>query len=194
MSSKISINPEKQNDPNYRYKMPEIKTQINGSGTHGSTSILTNIDDLSSCLRMPKEIILQYIGKLLGTNVTESINGIKGRLNQKDTQVYIYKFIKECILCQKCNLPELYIQEVDSPNNKYLIGKSKKRKVNFKCASCGNIFTHQIKNGKLSSDLIIRYLERNNNWIVKKDNNKKTSSNSNESLFGTVESDFHFSI
>ena len=129
MSSKISINPEKKNDPNYRYKMPEIKTQINGSGTHGSTSILTNIDDLSICLRMPKQIILQYIGKIVGTNVTESINGIKGRLNQKDTQDYIYKFIKECILCSKCNLPELYIQENESSTNKYLLGKPKKEKL-----------------------------------------------------------------
>ena len=194
MSSTISITPDKKNDPNYRYKMPEIKTLVNGSGTHGSTTILTNIDDLSSSLRIPKEIILQYIGKLLGTNITESINGIKGRLNKKDAQLYIYKFIKECILCQKCNLPELYIQEIDSPNNKYLTGKSKKRKVNFKCASCGNIVTHQIKNGKLSSDLIIRYLEKNDNWIIKKDNIKKTSSNSDESLFGSVESNFHFSI
>ena len=194
MSSKISINPEKKNDPNYRYKMPEIKTQINGSGTHGSTTILTNIDDLSSCLRMPKDIILQYIGKMLGTNITENINGIKGSLKQKDAQKYIYKFIKECILCRKCYLPELYIQQSDSPNNKYLLGKSKKRKVDFKCASCGNAVTHQIKSGNISSDLIIRYLEKNNNWIVKKENTKKTSSNSNENLFGTVESDFHFSI
>ena len=93
MTSKISINPDRINDPNYRYKMPEIKTKTNGSGTHGVTTILTNIEDLSNTLRMPKDIILQYIGKSIGTNVTENINAIKGSLNQKDAQQYIYKLI-----------------------------------------------------------------------------------------------------
>lgn len=194
MTSKISINPDRINDPNYRYKMPEIKTKTNGSGTHGVTTILTNIEDLSNTLRIPKDIILQYIGKSIGTNVTENINAIKGSLNQKDAQQYIYKLINDCILCKKCQLPELYIEKNDSSDNNFLTGKSKKRKAQFKCASCGFSVSHQIKSGSLISDLIVRYLEKNNQWILKKDNVKKTSSNSDQNLFGTVESDFHFSI
>ena len=162
-------------DPNYRYKMPRLKTTQSGSGKNSHT-YLTNLKSISESLGHVDSILLKFIGFKIGTNIDSGKYSIKGHYSSEDLQKEIYEYINRFVICPNCGIPEL-IPELE------IISKKKKR-LKLKCSACGNI--SETKNDKHSTkvaDNIIKLLEKNQ-WIIKKgsivNESKDESSNDND--------------
>lgn len=114
-------------DPSYRYKMPRIQTKIEGRG-NGIKTILVNINDISSALNRPINLIMKFFGMELGTqsNWDEEKATVNGAHTSADLQNLLNIFIDKFVLCPICHLPETA-----------LCVKVKKELVYHRCAACG---------------------------------------------------------
>ncbi len=172
----ININP-KANDPSYRYKMEKINISQTGRGGNCHT-ILENITNISGQLNTTPDILVNYIGNVLGCNTIKNqqnnnyIYNLKGHYSNEKIQEIIYNFIIFATLCNKCNIPEL----VPEVNN-----KGKNSTLNMKCSACGKSY-ELIGNNKYNLKLVesmIKYYTLNP-FVAKKGtmvtNNKIESS------------------
>ncbi len=144
----ININPN-TNDLSYRYKMEKINISQTGRGGNCHT-ILENISNISAQINTTPDILLTYIGTVLGCNTTKIQNNnnyiynLKGHYSNEKIQEIIYNFIVFATLCNKCNIPEL------SPE---VIGKGKSSILNMKCSACGKSY-ELIGNNKYNLRLV----------------------------------------
>ncbi len=139
----ININP-KANDPSYRYKMEKLNTTQTGRGGNCHT-ILENITNISKQLNTVPDILVNYIGNVLGCNtIKTNIYNLKGHYTTEKIQEIIYNFIIFATLCNKCNIPEL------TPE---IIGKGKASILNMKCSACGKSY-ELIGNNKYNLKLV----------------------------------------
>ncbi len=139
----LNIN-NKTTDTFYRYKMDKIKILQTGRGGNCHT-ILDNLDTISAQINTIPELLLQYIGGLLGCN-TKKEEGyvLKGHYDINKIQDTIYNFINFATLCKKCTIPEL------SP----IVDKEgKKHKLIMKCSACGEKY-ELIGNNKYNDKLV----------------------------------------
>jgi translation initiation factor 2 beta subunit (eIF-2beta)/eIF-5 len=127
MSINININAK---DINYRYKMNKLTTRQTGRGGNSHT-ILENLDVICTQINTVPEIILSYIGNILGCQIVQSNNSIKGHYTTDKIQDIIFNFINFATLCQKCNIPEL-TPEVTKNN--------KDSRLNMMCSACGYVY------------------------------------------------------
>jgi translation initiation factor 5 len=146
----ININPN-ANDPAYRYKMEKINIFQTGRGGNCHT-ILENITNISRQLNTVPDILVNYIGNVLGCNTIKTqqnnnniyIYNLKGHYSNEKIQEIIYNFIIFATLCNKCNIPEL------TPE---VIGKGKNLTLNVKCSACGKSY-ELIGNNKYNLKLV----------------------------------------
>jgi translation initiation factor 5 len=144
----LNINPN-ANDPSYRYKMEKINTSQTGRGGNCHT-ILENIISISKQLNTTSDILVNYIGNVLGCNTikTQQNNNyyynLKGHYSTEKIQEIIYNFIVFATLCNKCNIPEL------TPE---VIGKGKSTTLNMKCSACGKSY-ELVGNNKYNIKLV----------------------------------------
>ena len=121
MSNYVCI-PTTITDPNYRYKMPQMKlsqeSRLNGVKTN-----ISNLPDVARALRVPDSAILKYFCAEVGAN-SEGTTIVKGQHVLGDLEKHLNKFIMKYVCCSKCKLPEI-THEV---NKKNLVGV---------CRSCG---------------------------------------------------------
>ena len=129
MENELNI-PSTVNDPHYRYKMPKIQANVQGSG-NGMKTNWTNLPDVSNALKVPVEYPLKFIGRELGSNTELRANSylINGNIDLKKMQELLDKFINKYVLCPKCHLPEIHgkIQVI------------RKKEIKSTCRSCGAI-------------------------------------------------------
>lgn len=125
----ININPD-TDDCNYRYKMPKIQVRLAGRG-NGSYTFLDNIDDVSIEINTPTNILLNFIGRSLGSSINIEKKTITGHYNFDIIKEEIYNYIRFFVLCQKCSIPEIL---------PVVTGSKKKKILNFKCSACGEQF------------------------------------------------------
>lgn len=150
----------------YRYKMDKIKISQTGRGGNCHT-ILDNLDIISTQINTVPELLLNYIGGLLGCNTNQKSlkeNGyvLKGHYDNDKIQEAIYNFINFATLCKKCTIPEL------SPK---VIKDGKKQQLSMKCSACGESY-ELIGNNKYNDKLVdsmIKYYT-NNEFVANKGN------------------------
>lgn len=156
----MSLNINGTTDKSYRYKMDKISITQTGRGGNCHT-ILDNLDKICSQINTAPELLLQYIGMVLGCN-TKKENGyiLKGHYTVDKIQETIYQFINFATLCQKCNIPEL------SPNPIYDSGKTS---LLMSCSACGQAYELKgnNKNNDKLVDNIIKYY-KNNKFVANK--------------------------
>ena len=157
----MSLNINNSDDFSYRYKMPPIETLTAGKG-NGCFTFLMNIKDVAKSLGHPEEVILKYIGCVLGSGTNNKKLSITGHFKNKDIQKVIFQYIKSFILCPKCNIPEL-LPEV--------VGKKKRKNINIKCSACGyyGCLEGEGKYFSKGIDLLIKYIDKSG-WKVIKGN------------------------
>ncbi len=159
----LNIN-NKTTDTFYRYKMDKIKIHQTGRGGNCHT-ILDNLDNVSAQINTIPELLLQYIGGLLGCSTNQRLEDgyvLKGHYDVNKIQDTIYNFINFATLCKKCNIPEL------SP----IVNKDgKKQQLIMKCSACGERY-ELIGNNKYNDKLVdsmIKYYT-NNEFVANKGN------------------------
>ena len=155
------LNINGKNDSSYRYKMNPIKSSINGKG-NGIFTTIHNLNDISTSLNHPSNLILKFLSYYFGSNLNEySLTGSYSQLQlQEAIQVYINKFV----LCPSCSIPEtIPILRKETKKNTLL---------DLKCSACGKI--SEVKsNNKIEDkmkELIIKYIEKYN-WQISNNGN-----------------------
>ena len=152
-----SINKDRKNDINNRYKMPEWKFRHAGGG-NGCFTIIDNLEDVSKSLGHPSSVIIKYISIGFGCNSKE--NSITGHQNKEDLDKIIDSYIQNFIICPQCQLPELI---------PYIVGKKKKKSLFVRCSACGydGKLTNMDKNFIKGEKLIMKHIEKNGWQVVK---------------------------
>lgn len=110
----LNIPSYKDDDPRYRYKMPALVSQAQGSGNGKKTSIL-NIGDVAQALKRPPAYVTKFFGYELGTrsSYTEKKKGederatLYGWWETSALQELLDLFIEKYVLCPRCRLPEI---------------------------------------------------------------------------------------
>ncbi|XP_061385330.1 eukaryotic translation initiation factor 5-like [Danaus plexippus] len=124
----LSIPSYKNDDPNYRYKMPKLVAKVEGRGNGIKTNIV-NMAEIARALKRPPDYPTKFCGTELGAqskfDPTEGKAIVNGAHEQRDLQVLIDKFIEKFVLCGNCKLPEIDL----------IVRKSR---VQYRCNACGN--------------------------------------------------------
>ncbi len=167
----MSLNINNQITDNfYRYKMDKIKTSQTGRGGNCHT-VLENLDKISNQINTTPDLLLNYIGGLLGCNTNQKEYNyiIKGHYEQNKIQDTIYSFINFATLCKKCTIPELSPSVVKDGKKTFLI---------MKCSACGESYEliGNNKNNDKLVDSMIKYYT-NNNFVANKGNMVVNKSN-----------------
>lgn len=102
MPRKINIGGD-IDDPTYRYTRDSI--EIKYENKNGIQTKITNLEIISNQLHVRLEELQFCIKK----NVPSSYHHdtISGRIEQKDLETILERFIKKYVLCSNCSLPEL---------------------------------------------------------------------------------------
>lgn len=154
----LNINPDTE-DINYRYKMPKIEIRQAGRG-NGSFTFLDNIDDLATSINTPSNVLLNFIGRTLGSSVNNEKKTITGHYSLDVIEEEIYNYIRFFVLCKKCTIPEVI---------PIVLGSKKKKILNFKCSACGE--QYEINSDKKIYQKTIDFIIKNVNcYIIKKGN------------------------
>lgn len=125
MATKTTLNiGGHEDDPFFRYKMPQIQTKVEGQGKMIKT-IISNIDQLSNSLKRPQDVILKYLGFSRNVACNLKLNFISGSHSIQDLGKQLSNFVDTFVLCANCGLPEANI--VVTP-----------KKLMLRCGSCGH--------------------------------------------------------
>ncbi len=145
-------------DDSYRYKMPALKSNINGKG-NGIFTIITNLPDICKYLNHPPNLLLKFLSAYNGSMANDEKISITGGYSSDELQKALQVYINRFVICPKCGVPETIPQ---------LKKESKKNiSLELKCSSCGTISNVSCnnKNETKAYELIVKYLEKNN-WTV----------------------------
>eukprot|EP00668_Euglena_longa_P015504 GGOE01019590.1.p1 GENE.GGOE01019590.1~~GGOE01019590.1.p1 ORF type:complete len:401 (-),score=114.41 GGOE01019590.1:210-1412(-) len=116
----LNVDPEKQADAFYRYKMPRILTKVEGNG-NGIKTVVCNIIEISQRLGRNVEYPMRFFAhELAATSKLKDDKWIlTGLHTQENIQSCIFDFIKRFVLCKACRNPETVIR-VDGKKNIFL--------------------------------------------------------------------------
>lgn len=116
----INVDPEKQSDAFYRYKMPRLSIKVEGNG-NGIKTVVCNIVEISERLGRNVEYPMRFFAQELAT--TSKLKDEKwilmGSHAQDKVQSSVFDFIKRFVLCKACRNPETVIR-VDEKKNIFL--------------------------------------------------------------------------
>ncbi|PIA30106.1 hypothetical protein AQUCO_05700076v1 [Aquilegia coerulea] len=124
-----NIGAENRNDPYYRYKMPRMKTKIEGRGNGIKTNV-ENMVEMAEALRRPASYTTQYFGCELGaTSKFDEKTGafVNGKHEKAKLEGLLENFVKKYVQCYGCRNPETEI----------IITKT--QMLQLKCAACGHV-------------------------------------------------------
>lgn len=126
----VNVDPKKQDDPYYRYKMPAAQIKIEGSG-NGIKTVIPNIRDICKVLKRPEEFLLKFLGNELGalSNFVKSDDKflVMGQHTQERVQELVFRFIEKYILCSACRNPETDV---------HVAVTGKNTKIHLECRAC----------------------------------------------------------
>ncbi len=148
------------NDPAYRYKIPDFVVQIAGQG-NGIFTMFRNIDDISKNMNHPKEVLLKYFASVTGSNYNPSKDSITGTHKPDDLKKIILQYIKYIVMCPSCNIPETIPK---------VVGNKKNPDLQLTCCACKNESLVKPQNKQITKgiDIIIKYLNGGGEWVINK--------------------------
>eukprot|EP01006_Ploeotia_vitrea_P010299 TRINITY_DN26749_c0_g1_i1.p1 TRINITY_DN26749_c0_g1~~TRINITY_DN26749_c0_g1_i1.p1 ORF type:complete len:387 (-),score=70.76 TRINITY_DN26749_c0_g1_i1:813-1973(-) len=116
----INVDPEKQSDLFYRYKMPKTVIKIEGSG-NGIKTVLPNIAQIAERIARPVEYPVRFFAHELAAmaHFKDEKWILMGSFTQETIQKSLFDFIKKFVLCKKCRNPETEMT-VDEKKNIWL--------------------------------------------------------------------------
>eukprot|EP01079_Euglenida_sp_SAG-EU17-18_P009003 gene9003-1616_t len=114
MAKLLNVDPEKQADPFYRYKMPRSIAKVEGKG-NGIKTVIPNIGDICAKLDRSTAYGMKYLGYELccAAKFVDDKWILTGEFTPDRIQQVIFDFIKHFVLCQSCRNPET-IMSVDT--------------------------------------------------------------------------------
>lgn len=116
----LNVDPEKQADQFYRYKMPRVQIKVEGNG-NGIKTVICNIQDISERLSRNVEYAMRFFAHELAA--TQKLKDDKwiltGSHSQDKIQTCLFDFIKKFVLCKACRNPETVIR-VDAKKDIHL--------------------------------------------------------------------------
>lgn len=144
----------------YRYKMSIFNVTIGGRG-NGIFTIFNNMEDISNSLNHPEEVIFKYLAQITGSSYNSEKKSLTGTHTPDKLKEIILEYIRNVIMCSKCNIPETI---------PHLIGSKKRVSINLVCSACKNDTPLEINNGRkeIASDIIIKYLKNDKPWKTTK--------------------------
>jgi len=114
-------------DTFYRYKMPALKTKVEGRG-NGIKTVIDNCVAVATALQRPAEYVCKHFGFELGAqcqmNAKTERYIVNGSHEASTLQDKLDVFIKNWVLCQSCENPETSIKVKDGI-------------INSSCKACG---------------------------------------------------------
>ena len=99
------LNLEKTNDPYARYKMPQVKLEYLNS--RGNITLISNLDEISACIKRPSKDIYKYIQKTLSTSGIKKKLQLNGKFTVDEVQATINAYVEQYVRCNKCGKPEI---------------------------------------------------------------------------------------
>lgn len=116
----LNVDPEKQSDAFYRYKMPRIQLKVEGNG-NGIKTVVCNIVEISERLARNVEYPMRFFAhELAATSKFKDDKWIlTGQHSQDSIQTCVFDFIKRFVLCKACRNPETVVR-VDAKKNIFL--------------------------------------------------------------------------
>jgi|Transcript_38757 translation initiation factor 5 len=138
----VNVDPEKQADQFYRYKMPRVLIKVEGNG-NGIKTVVCNVSEICERLDRPVEYAMRYFASALAA--TQKLKDDKwiltGSHSQENIQSCTFDFIKKFVLCKACRNPETVIR-VDP-----------KKDIQLDCKACSRT-TYVPPNEKLCNFII----------------------------------------
>jgi translation initiation factor 5 len=116
-------------DPYYRYKMPPVRSKIEGKG-NGIKTVIVNCVDISRALARPPGYVTKYFGGELGTIVHCDDKAaryiVNGAHEAEKLQDILDGFIRRFVLCGECENPETDLQV-----------SARSQQITKQCKACG---------------------------------------------------------
>jgi translation initiation factor 5 len=127
----LNVDPEKQADAFYRYKMPRVMTKVEGNG-NGIKTVVCNIVEISDRLARNVEYPMRFFAHELAatSKLKDEKWTLMGLHSQEKIQTCVFDFIKRFVLCKSCRNPETVIR-VDTKKNIFLDCKACSRKTDI---------------------------------------------------------------
>jgi translation initiation factor 5 len=151
------VNINGSDDPFYRYKMPQLQTQVVGQGKMIKT-FFVNLKEVAAKLCVLPQYLVAYfaydIGSSFGYDASrpERERGhITGQYSVAELAPVLRKFISQVVICSECSLPELSMAVVRR-------GKSS-GSIHLRCHSCGRR-SELVKGGPKFHRYILNCVER----------------------------------
>jgi len=166
----INVDPTKQGERGYRYKMAAAITKVEGSG-NGIKTVIVNVTDIARQLSRNVEYLMKFLGNELG--VTSKLKDDKwiltGRFEQDNIQQLVFRFISRFVLCGRCRNPEttLFVDE--------------KNTCRLRCKGCGTIT--EIDPGEKLVNLILKTEKPVRAELSKKKKKDKTKDEKEEATW-----------
>ncbi|KAK6079188.1 domain found in IF2B/IF5 [Seiridium cupressi] len=105
----LAINPKREADRFYRYKMPRLQVKVEGKG-NGIKTVVVNLSTIAQSLARPGGHVIKWFGLDLGaqTNMDPPDDRwiINGAHDGETLQKSLFVFIEKYVLCDDCGNPE----------------------------------------------------------------------------------------
>lgn len=127
---------EVANDRSYRYKMPPLKSKIEGRG-NGIKTVILNVKEVAQAfkaMKMDPRYVTKFFGVELGAQSKydpkrdNGVGVVNGSFQTKELQKHLKTFVYEIVLCPNCRYPETTITKCDK----------KREQIHVECAACGH--------------------------------------------------------
>jgi len=116
-------------DPSYRYNMPKIISQKEGSG-NGKKTRIVNMGDVARAIKRPPQYTTKWFGSEFGADSSYTNKQgegeraiVNGHCDTHVLQTCLDKFLEKYVLCPNCHLPEIDL----------IVRKN----ISAKCMACG---------------------------------------------------------
>jgi len=162
MASQFSNIGGHQDDPFFRYKMPNITTKVEGSGKMIKTFV-SNLDILASSLKRQPDVILKYLGYARNVNVNLNKGYISGSHSIADLTRHLHAFISNFVLCAQCGYPEA------------LLSVTSKKQLVHNCNACGHHAQLNIGAGDVAGQKLAEFIIKNNKPVETSKKDKKNA-------------------
>ena len=125
----LSVRPDRQYDPHYRYRMPPLDCAVDNRNKQRKTR-LHNSSAVARNIFRPEAWLVKYMALELSTDSSCSGAGaayLTGHHEAAQLQELVFRFVAEYVQC-KCGSPETLL---------YVEGKKRRKVCKLRCHSCG---------------------------------------------------------